>query len=66
MSEQKTRSKADRRKHDIGPPGKTPERRHKSERRLPELTDMPFEEFEAELAVLGKQASLFLRISSSG
>ncbi|NMQ27849.1 hypothetical protein E4Q23_08825 [Candidatus Accumulibacter phosphatis] len=45
---------------------KVAERRHKAERRLPELTDLPYEEFEAELAALGKQASVFLRSFSSG
>ncbi|MEF8724825.1 MAG: hypothetical protein ABTR92_17310 [Candidatus Accumulibacter phosphatis] len=51
---------------DVGPPEKVAERRHKAERRLPELTDLPYEEFEAELAALGKQASVFLRSFSSG
>jgi len=66
MREKQTRSQSDRRQRDIGPPGKMVERRQKAERRLPVLTDMPFEEFEAELAALGQQASAFLRTFSSG
>jgi hypothetical protein len=66
MSKQKTRSASDRRMRDLGPPEKVAERRHKAERRLPELTDLPYEEFEAELAALGKQAAVFLRRFSSG
>jgi len=66
MRKQKIRSETDRRMRDIGPPKKMPDRRQKAERRLPELTEMPYEEFEAELAALGKQASAFLRSFSSG
>lgn len=66
MRKHKIRSETDRRTRDIGPPKKMPDRRQKAERRLPELTDMPYEEFEAELAAQGKQASVFLRFSSSG
>ncbi|SBT03868.1 hypothetical protein ACCAA_1170015 [Candidatus Accumulibacter aalborgensis] len=56
MSTHKIRSGSDRRKRDIGPPGKIPERRRQPDRRLPELTDASFEQFELELAALGKQA----------
>jgi hypothetical protein len=66
MRKQKIRNETDRRMRDIGPPKKMPDRRQKAERRLPELTEMPYEEFEAELAALGKQASAFLRTFSSG
>lgn len=59
------RSESDRRTRDIGPPGKMADRRHKAERRLPELSDMPFEEFEAELAAMGKPLAEFLSSSSS-
>ena len=65
MKRQNTRSGFDRRTRDMGPPNKLAERRHRPERRLPELTDMAFEEFEAELAAQGKQASAFLASSSS-
>ncbi len=66
MRKHKIRSETDRRTQDVGPPRKMPDRRQKAERRLPELTDMPFEEFEAEMAAQGKQAAVFLRAFYSG
>ena len=65
MKIQQTRSGSDRRLRDVGPLRKMAERRHKVERRLPELSDMAFEEFEAELAAMGKEVSTFLSFSSS-
>lgn len=66
MSKHKIRSGIDRRQDDIGPPNKVAERRRQPDRRLPQLTDMPFEEFEAELTAMGKQYSGYVPSSSSG
>jgi len=66
MNKHKIRSGIDRRQHDIGPPSKVAERRRQPDRRLPELADMPFEEFEAELTAMGKQVSGYVTSSSGG
>ncbi|MCB1965852.1 hypothetical protein [Accumulibacter sp.] len=40
-----TRSRFDRRQSDIGPPAKIVERRRRPERRLPEISEVPFAAF---------------------